>query len=600
MEENENQNQIPEKKSLNQVTEEDNQNQYPEEETDEAATTVLTSDAMWAESAGGKEDSSDKTQETGNTDQVTGNPFEAATEEGQQNSDVRSQWNEQQQGYGQPQWNGQPGPEGQPQWNGRQQGYGQGQWNGQPQWNGPQQGYGQGQWNGQPGPGGQPRWNGQPRGNWQQNPYGQPGQKKRKNSGNGKNGKKAIGIIAAGVVVLAAAVFCLIYFTRIRRVPVNLRKYVSVNYSGSDTAGTAEVQFDDEKFNKDLEGRLHLTSEGKKEYNSVAGLFGTKGNGDNAAALLVSMIDSYSFEVSPDEGLSNGDEVKVTFEGDKNSLEKYVRVNLKWEDYSEKVSGLAEVQEFDPFEDLKVTFSGVSGSGSVETEQTSDDPVYNSVYYSCDPSYNLKNGDKVTISIGDDDDYLIQNYGMKPVQTEKAYTVSGLDEYATSADQISDDGLNAMNQKASEDLQSAISQSDNADVFQGFDNVGYFFLKNHDDEAYINLNKIFLIYQVHVADPDGNNFSYYYYVGFSDYLVKGDGSYEVNMDYPDTPSGYVGFIVSGEAFQVGQFGYVGYESLDGIRKHLQDNYGTDFDIEDKTADVPVENVYASASDAEAQ
>ena len=71
-----------------------------------------------------------------------------------------------------------------------------------------------------------------------------------------------------------------------------------------------------------------------------------------------------------------------------------------------KVEGLEKVTEYDPFKELKVTFKGVNGEGTVELEESAEDKVGKILEYYVDEEDNLSNGDVITVELQTDADDL--------------------------------------------------------------------------------------------------------------------------------------------------------------------------------------------------
>ena len=96
--------------------------------------------------------------------------------------------------------------------------------------------------------------------------------------------------------------------------------------------------------------------------------------------------------------LSNGDEIAYVWDVDED-FSKYIKCKIKYTDGSYGVSGLAEVETFDAFADLEVTFSGVGPDGKAELEYKGKE--LDSFDFGCDKEDGLSNGDTVTVSISD-------------------------------------------------------------------------------------------------------------------------------------------------------------------------------------------------------
>ena len=135
-------------------------------------------------------------------------------------------------------------------------------------------------------------------------PFGNQGQSQP--SGTGvklpKNKKPYI----IGGCVAALAFVCLLLFLFLPRT-INLNKYVKVNTQGYDGYGTASVELDTDKLEKDFAGKIKLTSDGKseiKKYQGVmdlADLFGSssKIKGNQEEKLALALVEEYLYSDTP-------------------------------------------------------------------------------------------------------------------------------------------------------------------------------------------------------------------------------------------------------------------------------------------------------------
>ena len=209
------------------------------------------------------------------------------------------------------------------------------------------------------------------------------------------------------------AITFLLIFGGIKIIPnllvktVDLNKYLTVEYESYNTVGKASVSFNIDKL---VEDYSHKIKEKKaSEYLSNSEL-----------REMFSYI--YSGNLDKDSKLSNGD--IITFSWDISSVdaidikEEY-NCKIKFEDAQFTVEGLEELQTFDPFEDIEVTFSGISPDGSININNIK----YQELDISCNKNEQLSNGDSVTITINDPyndiTDYFIENYGMIPSTLSK-------------------------------------------------------------------------------------------------------------------------------------------------------------------------------------
>ncbi len=235
-----------------------------------------------------------------------------------------------------------------------------------------------------------------------------------------KKKKWLIPVIIAGagsllLIGLMAAIFIFVFGNR--KVPVDINEYLQVNFSGYDGYGEADWTLDKTRFLEDYGEKLKYKGKNGQE-------------GMTAAELVLNAVYPSLSEMFE---LSNGQDITVAWDYVE-ELSDVVNVELSAEPKTITVSGLQEVQEFDPFETLEITYSGYNGTGRVsEAKFTGTDPVYEDLYLDYDyyDYEGLKNGDEITFSMDLEDymrEYLVSEYGMVPSVTEKTVTVEGLSE----------------------------------------------------------------------------------------------------------------------------------------------------------------------------
>ncbi len=290
------------------------------------------------------------------------------------------------------------------------------------------------------------------------------------------------------------------------------------------------------------------------------------------------IFDAVEFSYEPSEGLSNGDTVTVTVDVDEDVFDEY-KLKLESETATFPVEDLEEIQEFDPFENVTVTFSGYAPNGMAKVETTSDETGL-SLDYDLDVDSGLSNGDTVTVTLlsyyteEELEEYWLSFFFIDTA-TEQTYTVEGLTSYAASLDEITEDMLTKMDSQARDVISSNISSgmdTENGEIFNGADLLGYYFLTTKDgyESNYVQ-NEIYLIYQINAdwtgyTDGDAGTFSYFYYVKFENALILDDGTCSVDLseyDYPSWHSVEVSSFVNdyGYTCSVNADGYTSKESM---------------------------------------
>ena len=420
---------------------------------------------------------------------------------------------------GQPQqgqFQGQPQQEqfqGQPQQGQFQSQPQQGQFQGRPQ-----QGQFQGQFQGRPQQG---QFQGQPQP--QQGQFqGQP-QQARPPKKPFKMTKQLWALLIAVIAVVVVAIVALVVVKNQKK-KVNINDYISVEYNGYETAGTAYVDFDETGFSEAV-----IKAQGKKlknvkslddlDWSDLTDLMGSS-NWD--------LIDSITFDVKPDSDLSNGDVVTVTASWNED-YEKKAGVKILSKEQEFTVEGLEEVKEVDPFEDIEVTFSGTPPYVYPDWTNNSDDDYLRYLWFNFEDYDSLDVGDTVTLTVDESEENALAN-GYKFTQTSKEYTVSGVDSYVTSAADISADNLDSMKNEATDALDAYFANNNSYIGNSGFSYEGSYYLVAKNSDTWGDTNVLYLVFSTTVTSAESafEPTVVYFPVKYTNIMALSDGSQSFN------------------------------------------------------------------------
>lgn len=330
---------------------------------------------------------------------------------------------------------------------------------------------------------------------------------------------------------------------------INLEKYVVVNLDGPNGYATASIEFDYLTFADDL-----YTNTEKKNISLESLLLLTDTVSVSSEDILI--------------GLSNNDIITYKFNWDANLAKEY-GFKFVGKDYDYIVSNLKEPIIVDPFEHIELLYSGVSPNGDVTIAFNSPDAIPG-VDYTISPNENLSNGDTITVLTSHDsaENALKHNYILS--DTEKEFIVEGLPYYVTAISDIPNECLESMKKQTEDVILATVMQWEDTIKYTGCEFLGNYLLVNKNESSYNDKNICYCVYKIN-GTTNGEDFSYYYYVSFTDIMVMEDGAGSVNlMDY-SKPFGigtyglqagkaYVSGA-SGEAFVLGDYWYVGYMDL---------------------------------------
>ena len=381
-----------------------------------------------------------------------------------------------------------------------QQGQFQGQFQGRPQ---------QGQFQGQPQPQ-QGQFQGQPQ---QARPPKKPF----------KMTKQLWALLIAVIAVVVVAIVALVVVKNQKK-KVNINDYISVEYNGYETAGTAYVDFDETGFSEAV-----IKAQGKKlknvkslddlDWSDLTDLMGSS-NWD--------LIDSITFDVKPDSDLSNGDVVTVTASWNED-YEKKAGVKILSKEQEFTVEGLEEVKEVDPFEDIEVTFSGTPPYVYPDWTNNSDDDYLRYLWFNFEDYDSLDVGDTVTLTVDESEENALAN-GYKFTQTSKEYTVSGVDSYVTSAADISADNLDSMKNEATDALDAYFANNNSYIGNSGFSYEGSYYLVAKNSDTWGDTNVLYLVFSTTVTSAESafEPTVVYFPVKYTNIMALSDGSQSFN------------------------------------------------------------------------
>lgn len=355
-------------------------------------------------------------------------------------------------------------------------------------------------------------------GQWQAMPQqGQPVRQKTPMSPKAKKGIIA-GIIAA--VVLLIAVVAVVLLVNYQKKKVNVNEYISVEYTGCNTAGVAEVYLDEYEFEKAVIKAQGKKMKGLSDWDSLL-----SSNYD-----IYNLMDSIEFEVEPADGLSNGDEITVTIEYDK-ALAKKVGIRLITKEQKFTVEGLSEVEAIDPFEDVEVEFSGTAPYVYASYWNNSSNDYLMWLTYSFDKDSDLNVGDTVTLTVDATEEDALEN-GYTFTQTSKEYVVESADHYISSFDEVTEETLAGMQTEAFDIMDVYFAEQSEYISHTEYTYAGAYMLNIKESDGWEDDNRVYLIYKTTVTSLT-NEFEpveVFLPVGFYDVLESQDGTQDFH-DY---------------------------------------------------------------------
>lgn len=348
---------------------------------------------------------------------------------------------------------------------------------------------------------------------------------------------------------------------------INLNDYITYEITGYDGYAKLVSKFDYNSFEEDVLEYAKI-DEDSKEYIRLA----TK------------LDSAYEYEWSKTKDLENGDKVTLHWKVKENALEKY-KITLTAEDIKETVSGLQELDKFDPFENVELKFHGVWPYSEIEIKTDLKTPCdlvysYDTAEFSNDPS-------KVIVRVETPDrsniiDYC-SAYGMLPSQTEKEYVVgTDVAHYATQLSDVPANVLQQMIDNAHSAALANINEFWNDPTGVEFEYIGMYIAYEKARSPYGDgiHNKIYIVDKVTV---DKIGLTYYFTTEFRNGVVAADGNFEIDV-FTSYPCGYIsgskGWFIfgNGRTFDYQGLSYCGCENLDIVYSECVTNNAENYYI----------------------
>lgn len=358
--------------------------------------------------------------------------------------------------------------------------------------------------------------------------------------------------IVLGGLGAVAALLAIVIIVRMQPDQFNLEEYVRISCSGYDGYAKAYAVLDENALYESICEAKGLGLD-IGDYES----FEQIGSAVKDAYALAACVDSIELNVSPNANISNGDELVVEIRYN-NELAKAQKIKFKGESVKETIEGLEPIVEIDPFEDLEVTFSGTAPNGSVEFACSDNNRYLSSYAFKAQPSYGLKNGDIVTISLNQSDEETISN-GFIATQKEQKYEVSGLDEFVDTYADLTEELLEKMKSEAEDVIYSYTGERyDNDTSMSGLSYAGYIMNIETTNGGCVD-NELYLIFKGTVTNTQEGleAVDVYYPVAFLQIMIK-DGM----LDYYSTEA-----IAGYSYFEDSWMGTEGY--LNPVTCHME-------------------------------
>lgn len=276
--------------------------------------------------------------------------------------------------------------------------------------------------------------------------------------------KKVIAFVFIALLVIIVIIGIVIYNHRF-----DVRNYITVSYVGANDYASPEFSVD---------------KEGLK--NALIG--------DKTDANVLSAINSLvnSIEVSSEAtDLSNGDKFEINISYDK-SYEEAAGVKLNLTKYSIRVEGVSSGTKISLFDNIEVTFQGISPEATVLITNNSEDEYLQSLTFEADKTTNISFGDTVIVSCKESYED-IARHGYLVDSLEASYTADKLGEYINGVEDIDINVINEIVEESKKAITTKTSDTTFRMLYKATANKDYLKQANVETASDIKLVSKYLL-----------------------------------------------------------------------------------------------------------
>lgn len=368
----------------------------------------------------------------------------------------------------------------------------------------------------------------------------------------------------SSAVILCTALIC---FTGCGKSTVDLNDYVTVEFYGYDGAGQSKYSFDAERMVEENSKAFGFKSKNVDSYDDK-----TKRVYNN---IVRDVKRDVALDINPGKNLSNGDKVTITWKKTPESLSERYKIEFTCSDIQEKVSNLEQLEKYDPFDGLEITFDGMGPDGTASLKIPKRDL---NIKYEADKCENLNNGDVITVTASSYDYDDVNEYALSKgytlTTTEKQFTVEGLSSYIGSMDAIPPDMLEKIKSQAEDSIVSSIvSSNSNRESLESVSCLGSYFLVRKEGFKTPAHNAIYMVFEVKQKvqgylktetkeDMKEYDITFYTYVGYPDLILLNDGTWSVDLNRAEYCKDKVACNCGYDSWGWTPYLYYGYANLD--------------------------------------
>lgn len=347
---------------------------------------------------------------------------------------------------------------------------------------------------------------------------------------------------AAGTVVVVCFVLTIVFANMSKK--VNIKDCFDVEFYGYEGNGYAEVSFDQEVFNKKI-----MDAIGKKRKINTSVL-----------------SNCIHYDLKNDSQLSNGDTITLKLSYNNDRAKEY-KIKFVGESFEYKVKGLDDLIELDPFENLSVSFEGISPNMELYYDYIGEEGIIDEDMFHADQYEDIAVGDVITISL-DISEYDMESNGYQITQLSKEYECTEGSSYLTDLSQLSSGALEEFTDAAEDCINAFYADQYEYISCENLDYKGsYLLIPKGKDNLYDNI--LYIVIKGTVLSNELDNGNEYFKsttvfmpIGFENIVVQEDDS----VTYELISSNILGN--TGLPYDYGWSSVPGYLKLDSMYNEL--------------------------------
>ena len=240
-----------------------------------------------------------------------------------------------------------------------------------------------------------------------------------------------------------------------------------------------------------------------------------------------------TFTSTKKEKLSNGDTVTISYSKSQDIPGTIAQYGAALIGGSKEftVEGLKALKEFDPFENLVITYTGTSPRAKMVLDAKAV-PVPD-LYYYCEDNDYLANGDTKEIKVKTNSysktlEEQCALYGFKPTREKKTIEVAGADEWLQKVSDIPEAVAERIDKAAEDYMVSKYAQK--LESYKGLERIGLVVRDKKSHDVWGGQNYLYYVFKVTVITKSGQESSYYSFLRYSDVKKLSDGTVVLNED----------------------------------------------------------------------